>query len=405
MPGTVRSEGAPFPVEQPPSHPWGPRRSVRSVAAALTRKTAQIAQRPPGAEHESSLPPRFPRARGFRWRCRRFAHGGPRCRSSTRPARRYGPIFTIRAMPWGTAVVVNDAELVKEVFSGDPAVYHAGEGNSILAPIVGSRSVLVLDEDEHLRARRTLLPPFHGQAVRAYGSVVEEHRGRERSSAGPCSRPSRCTLASAHDHARGDPARRDRGQPIRPAWPRCASCCRPVCRSARRSWPCGRSPSSGASGAGGDFARTLAEANRLLLEEIRDRRRDPKLEERDDVLSRLISAGESDDEELRDQIMTLLVAGHETSSTGLAWTFERLLRHPAALARAREGEDAYLDAVVQESLRVRPVLPVVLRQLCAPGQPRGLRAPRGSHPDAGDHADAREPALFSEPLCSSPSAS
>ena len=87
---------------------------------------------------------------------------------------RYGPIFTIRALPWGRAVVVNDPELVKEVFTGDPAIYHAGEGNSILAPVVGSRSVLVLDEDEHLQARRTLLPPFHGEAVQAYGRVVEQ---------------------------------------------------------------------------------------------------------------------------------------------------------------------------------------------------------------------------------------
>ena len=68
-------------------------------------------------------------------------------------------------------------------------------------------------------------------------------------------------------------------------------------------------------------------------------------------------AGETDDEELRDQIMTLLLAGHETTTTGLAWAFERLLRHPEALARAREGEDAYLDAVVQETLRIRPVIP------------------------------------------------
>src|ERR1700689_1245387 len=87
--------------------------------------------------------------------------------------RRYGPVFTIRAMPWGTAVVVNDAELVKQVFTGDANVFHAGEGNSMLAPVLGERSVLVIDEDEHLQARKRLLPPFHGEAVQRYGDIVE----------------------------------------------------------------------------------------------------------------------------------------------------------------------------------------------------------------------------------------
>ena len=145
------------------------------------------------------------------------------------------------------------------------------------------------------------------------------------------------------------------------------------------------------------FRAKLAEANRLLRDEIRERRRDPQLQERDDVLSRLIVGGEDDDEELRDQIMTLLVAGHETSSTGLAWTFERLLRHPTALARAREGEDAYLDAVVQESLRVRPVLPVVLRQLRAPVSLGGYELPAGITVMPSITLMHENPALFSEP--------
>ena len=145
------------------------------------------------------------------------------------------------------------------------------------------------------------------------------------------------------------------------------------------------------------FRAKLAEANRLLREEIRERRRDPRLRQRDDVLSQLIVGGESDDDELRDQIMTLLVAGHETSSTGLAWTFERLLRHPAVLARAYEGEDAFLDAVVQESLRVRPVLPVVLRQLRAPVTLGGYDLPAGITVMPAITLMHSDPALFSEP--------
>jgi cytochrome P450 len=87
--------------------------------------------------------------------------------------RKYGPVFTIRSLPWGRAVVIADSDLVKQVFTGDPAVYHAGDGNSMLAPVLGERSVLVLDEDVHLQARKRLLPPFHGESVRRYGEVVQ----------------------------------------------------------------------------------------------------------------------------------------------------------------------------------------------------------------------------------------
>jgi len=309
--------------------------------------------------------------------------------------RRYGPMFTIRALPWGSAVVVNDVQLVKEVFAGDPAVYHAGEGNSILAPIVGSRSVLVLDEDEHLSARKRLLPPFHGQAVRAYEEVVEEIVSAE---------VKRWPLLDAfplHPRFRAitlevilravigvtDPQRLRALRELLPA-------CLQIGPTIMAMWAV---PTLARVGRWRRFTATLADANRLLVQEIRERRLDPRLEQREDVLSRLIVGGESDDEELRDQIMTLLVAGHETSSTGLAWTFERLLRHPAALARARDGEDSYLDAVVQESLRVRPVLPVVLRQLRAPVSLGGYELPAGTTVMPAITLMHENPELFSEP--------
>ena len=311
-------------------------------------------------------------------------------------SRRYGPVFTMRAMPWGTAVVVNDTDLVKQVFSGDPAVYHAGEGNGILAPVVGSRSVLVLDEDDHLEARRTLLPPFHGEAVRAYGQVVEEIVAEE---------VNRWPLLEAfplHPRFRAitlevilravigvtDPQRL---RALRGVLPECLQ----ISPTIMAMWAI---PGLARVGPWRRFRARLAEANGLLREEIRDRRRDPNLQEREDVLSRLIAGGaDEDDDWLRDQIMTLLVAGHETSSTGLAWTFERLLRHPTILARAREGEDAYLDAVLQESLRVRPVLPVVLRQLRAPVALGGYELPKGITVMPAITLMHENPALFSEP--------
>jgi cytochrome P450 len=113
------------------------------------------------------------------------------------------------------------------------------------------------------------------------------------------------------------------------------------------------------------FNRRLEHARALLAEEIADRREDPGVGERTDVLSILIGAGELNDEDLLDQLATLLLAGHDTSTIALSWTLERLVRHPAALARARE-DDAYLDAAVKETLRLRPVLPAVAREVARP---------------------------------------
>jgi cytochrome P450 len=124
----------------------------------------------------------------------------------------------------------------------------------------------------------------------------------------------------------------------------------------------------------------------LLADEIHRRREAPDLGERDDILSLLVQARHEDgspmsDTELRDELMTLLVAGHETTATGLAWALERLVRHPAALERLRDevlaGEEEYLDAVVKETLRLRPVLAIVLRKLMAPMEIAGHQLPAG----------------------------
>jgi cytochrome P450 len=289
--------------------------------------------------------------------------------------RRYGPVFTIRSLPWGTAVVINDAELVKEIFTGDPAVFHAGEGNSLLAPVLGERSVLVLDEDEHLQARKRLLPPFHGEAVRRYGETIERIVATEVDS-WPLGKPfalhrrmRAITLEVILEAVIGvsDAART---QALREVLPWTVE----IDPTIMMMWVL---PALGRVGPWRAHRRRVEEANRLLLEEIAARREDPRLAEREDVLSALVRAEEIDDGELRDQIMTLLLAGHETTTTGLAWALERLLRHPEALARAREGEDRYLDAVVKETLRVRPVIPAVLRQLKAPVTLGGWRLPSG----------------------------
>src|ERR1700722_11980326 len=294
--------------------------------------------------------------------------------------RKYGSGFTIRSLPWGTAVIVNDTQLVRQIFTGDPAVYHAGEGNSLLAPVLGERSVLVLDEDQHLQARKRLLPPFHGDSVRRYGEIVE-----------------RIVLK--------DIARWPTGSPF-PLRPRMQAITLEVIlqavigvtdpvrlRALRETLPAAALPDPTLMamwvvaplehvGRWRRFRRIVERANRLLREEIAARRTDPDLEQREDVLSQLVRAGETDDEELRDQIMTLLIAGHETTTTGLAWTFERLLRTPEALARAREGA----GVAAHPSRDPRRVAPAE-----GPDRAWRLAAACRSDADPGDHAHAPRP--------------
>jgi cytochrome P450 family 135 len=343
------------------------------------------------ARDEPGLPPgpRLPRAVQsallWHWTIPFLAHA----------KRNYGSLFTIRALPWGTAVVVSDPSLVKQIFTGDASIFYAGEGNSMLAPVLGERSVLVLDEDEHLQARKRLLPPFHGEAVRSYGEVIERIVAEE-ADRWPLGQPfalhprmRAITLEVILQAVIGvtDP---ERLRALRALLPKTVE----ISPAIMLMWVF---PPLERVGRWRRFRRTVADANRLLREEIAARRVDPQLEQRNDVLSQLVRAGEIDDEELRDQIMTLLLAGHETTTTGLAWAFERILRHPEILARARRGDDAYLDAVVAETLRVRPVIPAVLRALKAPAELGGFTLPPGVTVMPAITLLHSDPTLYPEP--------
>jgi cytochrome P450 len=300
---------------------------------------------------------------------------------------RYGDVFTIRFPYFGEIVYVASPELVKEVFTGSPAVLHAGEANAtVLEPAVGPNSVLTLDDAPHMRQRKLLLPPFHGERVRRYGELVREVTRRDMES-WPVGKPFALrqhtqwiTLAVILRAVFGivDEARVERATRLIDEFSDRVTLITKFPNLRRDLGPL--SPWR-------RFLRARAELDEFIYEEIELRRDEAGDEERDDVLSLLLRARDDDgnpmsDEELRDELLTVVGAGHETTATALAWAMERLLRSPRVLGRLRESlaadEDEYLDATVKETLRARPVIPDVARKLTAPTTVAGYELPAGS---------------------------
>jgi cytochrome P450 len=332
-----------------------------------------------------------------------------------RYARRYGDVFAVNTWPFSPLVVVSDPAEVRRIFTGDPEQLHAGEGNAVLGPLVGPHSVLVLDEAEHLRRRKLLLPPFHGERMRVYGDVMRELAHAEvdtwpvGSAFGLLPAMQRLTLRiilrtvfGMREGARM--AELEQGL-IRLMTDAARVMLVPQLQRDLGRW----SPQ-------GRFERSRAEVDRLLFAQIAARRADAGdsgvAGDGEDILSLLLSARDEDgdspsDEELRDHLVTLLVAGHETTATTLGWTFERLLRHPAALARAREEAVAgdgheYLDAVVQESQRLRPVIGYAMRSLTGPMEVGGYAVPAGATLGTSINLVHRRPGPYPDPLAFRP---
>jgi cytochrome P450 len=303
--------------------------------------------------------------------------------------RRYGDIFTVRFPYFGRLVYVTTPELVKAVFTGSPAQFHAGEANAtVLEPALGPNSVLTLDDAPHMQQRKLLLPPFHGERIDAYGALMREVTLREMES-WPVGEPfalrphtQRITLAVIMRAVFGvhDEQRLTRfGRLIEEFSRRVNSIIAfPFLRrDLGRLSPWAR------------FTRAREAMDEFIFEEIAMRRSEVAAgAEHDDVLSLLLEARHDDgapmsDEELRDELVTVLGAGHETTATGLAWAMERLLRNPEALGRLREslaaGEDDYLDATIKETLRARPVIVDVARKLTAPATIAGYELPAGTY--------------------------
>jgi cytochrome P450 len=299
---------------------------------------------------------------------------------------RYGDAITVRMLGFGTGVYVVDPDAIRELFTGDQSDLRAGEANSFMEPVLGPHSVLVLDGPEHLRQRKLLLPPFQGSRVADFREVIRDVAEREVAgwSAGTRlvlrERMRSLTFEVICRAVFGvtEPERVERlrtrlgavidSSPIF------------MIASAARA-------DLGPLSPGGRFARRLRAADAALYEEIERRRHEPDLQERSDVLSLLLRARDEQGREmtaaeLRDELFTMLGAGHETTATGLAFAFELLLRNPAVLARLREeiaaGEDdSYLDAVVKETLRLRPVIDAAERTLTRPRTVAGWELPAG----------------------------
>ncbi len=303
--------------------------------------------------------------------------------------RRYGNVFTLRNSMMGPMVYLAEPDYIKTVFAGDPKIFHAGEANSMLGGLLGDSSVLVIDDDVHRDRRRLMMAPFHRDAV-ARQEALMAAIAAENVAGWPVGRPfavapkmSQITLEVILRTVIGasDPARLAALREVMPRlltvgpWASLAIA-KPSLQQ-RRPWR--------------RLREHIEESDRLLYAEIAERRADPNLAERTDALAMLIQAhgddGGMSDKELRDQLITLLVAGHDTTATGLSWALERLTRHPDALAKAVAAADAsaagdaagdeYLDAVGKEILRVRPVVPDVGRILKEPVEVAGYRLPAG----------------------------
>ncbi|HEV7193820.1 MAG TPA: cytochrome P450 [Jatrophihabitantaceae bacterium] len=294
--------------------------------------------------------------------------------------RRYGDVFSVHLAPAGHAVVITRPEDIREVFAGPADTFHAGEGNAILGPIMGEHSVLLLDEAEHLASRRRVMAAFHGEAMRAYGEVVEQ-LAAEAVSRWPVGTPF-AVHPSMNDISLEvilrivfgitDDARLDE---LRPLLRRLVQ----IGPLVFLGWLYPRLE------AVGPWRRYLAlknETDRVLYAEIAARRVTPDLAGRTDVLSKLLDADPAQtDQELRDHLVTLLLAGHETTASTLAWTFHDLARRPRLMRRvqraADDNDEAYLEAVVKESMRLRPVIGSVARRLNKPARVAGYDLPAG----------------------------
>ncbi|OXM56547.1 cytochrome P450 [Amycolatopsis thailandensis] len=318
--------------------------------------------------------------------------------------RRYGSVVRMRFAPHRDIVMLTDLDDIKTVFTGPVTTFHGGEGNVTLKPLMGDHSVLVTDEDTHLRARKLLMPAFNGAALRGYRAMItgltraELDRWPENRAFGAHDRMRALTMEiilrvvfGVAEGPRLEELRRLIGHLVELDLVQVIGWQSPRLQR-YRPWR--------------TYAERQARVDELLYAEISERRQVSDLAQRTDVLSRLLTVPADGDElsdaELRDQLVTLLLAGHETTATALAWALHEISRDPEQAAfttrAADEGDEKALEAVMKESLRLRPVVGEVVRRLTEDVEIGGYRIPAGFdvmpsilvvHGDGDHHPDAK----------------
>lgn len=291
---------------------------------------------------------------------------------------RFGDMITLRIVPGGVFVVLRDPGHIQEVFRGAPEIFRAGEGNSLLLPIVGRHSLLTLDAPDHKPARKRMMPAFHNERTAALTAAMRQI-AEEEARSWPVDEPI-SLLDRAYELTLDIMVRVVFGvSDLRDA-AELGAVLRRISDIRLIDILLWIRPELGKVWPWRNVRRNLERANELIYAEIARRRRDPRHASRADALSMLLE-DQPDDQVVRDEVMTLLVAGHETTAVALAWLFERLVRHPAAMARLREGldepKDPYRTAVYKEALRVRPVIHNVARRITEPVELGGYLLPAG----------------------------
>jgi cytochrome P450 len=297
---------------------------------------------------------------------------------------RYGEPFTLR-LAWSDAPMVftSDPAEIKRVYAAPEL--RAGASSTFLEPFAGPRSILVLDGEEHLKERRLMLPPFHGDELQRWRETMTSVAEAELASWAP-GKPLR-TLermqAVALDiilrvvFGGGDPRLRD-------AIRRALQVPMPMLLAMSLSqWPYSV------------YLRRVRALDALLYERI-DQDGD------DGTLLAVLKGTGASREQLRDQLATLLAAGHETTAGSLGWALERLARHPEVLARIHDGDEEYLDATVKEVLRVRPVLAITPRQVVGSYELQGWTLPEGVHVTPCIYLAHRRPDVWEDPTAFKP---
>jgi len=320
-----------------------------------------------------------------------------------RARRRYGPMFTMNVAGFGHAVVVSDPELIKQTFRADPKTLHAGSESPLRATL-GPNSMLAIDEDQHMQQRKLLLPPFKGQRIKGYEPLIEEitiaeidawPHDVEFATADSFHRITLRAILRAVFGAEG--GRLASLEELIGPWTALAT------RLTVASW---MQRDLGRWSPWGRLLHLRAQIDAICDELIADAKADPDLESRPDVLSLMVQARYDDgsamtNPEIRDQLVTMLAAGHETTAHTLSWAIERLRRHPDALQRLVEEVDASgrsrRDATIREVQRTRPVIAFAGRSARQPFELGEYRLPVGTRILLAACLTHYDPGLFPNP--------